>query len=145
LKKIGKEQDFRVLVDTSSFVQYFRHGRGELLPVLALNDSILLSRIVRLELLKGVSKRDRRKLIDFLDGLKQLEDLPDPNFCEENLLKLHSRGLNLGIPDLFILCDALRTESLLYSLDNMLNASARFLGVKTLSPSSLKTWSFAAV
>jgi predicted nucleic acid-binding protein len=95
-----------VLVDTCSFIDYFRGEEESILPVLAARDQILLSKVVRLELLKGTRRVDRRTVLNLFEGLKQLPDFPPAKLAEEILFRLHGRGLNLGFADLLILADA---------------------------------------
>ena len=123
----------KVVVDTSSFIEYFRYGKEEYIPALALSDSIIVSNIVRLELLKGTKRSDRKVLLKFLDGLIQLEELPPAKLCESLLLKLHSRGLSLGIADLITLADTVRSKSLLLTSDRELEKAAKIAGVLLIS------------
>jgi len=119
----------KVLVDTSSFVEYFRDGKESLIPALAMNDAIILSKVVRLELIKGAKQKDRKLLLNFLEGLIQLEEFPSADLVEKALLQLHGRGMNLGFADLLILADALRTRSRLLTVDKILARAAEIMGV----------------
>lgn len=119
-----------VLVDTSSFIEYLRYGKGELLPALALNDSIVLSNIVKLELLKGASKADRKKLLNFLEGFLVINDFPSANTCQQLLCKLQDKGLSLGIADLLILADAYENKCVLLTHDDPLKKAAKMVSVK---------------
>lgn len=119
-------------MDTSSFVDYFR-GKGEfLIPQLALKDKIILSRVVRLELIKGVSRQGRHALVNFLDGLIQLAEFASAATTEKLLLLLHGRGINLGIADLLILADAQRTKSKLLTADRALQRAAELVKIPLL-------------
>lgn len=118
----------RVLVDTSSFVDYFREAKESVIPLLAMKDAIILSRVVRIELLKGTARRDRRLLLNFLDGLFPLEDFPSADSVEELLLQLQGKGLNLGFADLLILADAARSRSRLLTADKSLRRAAKITG-----------------
>lgn len=123
----------QVLVDTCSFIDYFRGAKESLIPFLASRDSILLSKVVRLELLKGSRKNDRKALLNLFDGLKKIEDFPPSNLCEENLLRLHGRGLNLGFADLLILTDVMRSKSGLLTSDRALASAAHALKLKLIT------------
>lgn len=126
------KEDFknRVLVDTSSFIEYLRYGNDNLIPALALNDSIVLSNIVRLELLKGASKGDRKKLLNFLEGLLSIKNFPSTETCQKLLYKLQDKGLSLGIADLLILADAFENKCALLTNDGQLKKAARLVSVK---------------
>lgn len=118
-----------VLVDTSSFIEYFRDSKESIVPQLAINDEIILSKIVRLELLKGTGKQDRTVLLNFLDGLFQIDEFPSSEVVEKLLLQLHGRGFNLGFADLLILADVVRTKSRLLTADKALRKAAIALKV----------------
>jgi predicted nucleic acid-binding protein len=122
----------KVLVDTSSFIDYFRYAEGAYIPALALSDSIILSKIVRLELLKGTKRSDRKILLNFLTGLIQIDKLPSAELSESILLSLHSRGLSLGIADLLILSDVIEYQCLLLTTDKKLAQAANILKVRLL-------------
>jgi predicted nucleic acid-binding protein len=117
----------QVLVDTCSFIDYFRGAEDSLIPYLAVRDTILLSKVVRLELLKGARRNNRKVLLDLFDGFKQLSDFPPSDLTEQVLLRLHGRGLNLGFADLLILTDVMRSRSGLLTSDRALANAARVL------------------
>ncbi len=121
-----------VVVDTCSFIDYFKEGKNSIIPYLASEDAILLSKIVRLELLKGTKRSDRKTLINFFEGLKCLLDFADPNLTEKYLLQLHSRGFNLGIADLLILSDAIINRAALLTSDKELAKAARTMRIQCL-------------
>ena len=117
----------QVLVDTCSFIDYFRGTKDSLIPSLAAQDGILLSKVVRLELLKGARRNDRKALLNLFEGFKILSDFPPPDLTERVLLQLHGRGFNLGFADLLILTDVLRSKSGLLTSDAALASAARIL------------------
>lgn len=119
----------RILVDTSSFIEYLRDAKESLIPALAMKDAIILSKVVRLELIKGTKKSQRKLLLHFLDGLFPLDEFPSSALVEKLLLQLHGRGISLGIADLLILADTLRTNSKLLTVDKTLNKAASLLKV----------------
>lgn len=126
----------KVLVDTSSFIDCFRGGAENEVPGLALLDKIILSKVVRLELLKGTKRKDRKKLLVFLEGLHQIEEFPSVEDVEDILLRLHGRGLNVGLPDMMILSDAIRSSSFLLTADVPLREAARLLKVGLMNDRS---------
>lgn len=119
-----------MVVDTSAFIDYFGSGDEQYIPALALSNSIILSKIVRLELLKGARKSDRKSLLNFFGGLIELDSFAPAELCESLLLRLHGRGLNLGLMDILILADAAQTRSLLLTSDQPLATAAKIIGVK---------------
>lgn len=126
----------RVLVDTSSFIDYFREGQNNLVPNLALNNEIVLCQIVRLELLKGARRAERALLQNFLEGLFCIKELPIPVLIEKALFRLHGRGINLGLADVIILTDALQAGCRLLSSDQQMIKAARVLGVASMNSRS---------
>ena len=123
----------QVLVDTCSFIDYFRGSEDSPIAYLASQDTILLSKVVRMELLKGTRRQDRKSLLNLFDGFKQLSDFPPANLTEQTLLQLHGRGFNLGFADLLILTDAVRSKSALLTSDGALATAARALKVNVLT------------
>lgn len=126
----------QVLVDTCSFIDYFRGSEESPIAYLASRDTILLSKVVRMELLKGTRRQDRKSLLNLFDGFKQLSDFPPANLTEQTLLQLHGRGFNLGFADLLILTDAVRSKSTLLTSDGALATAARALKVNVLTKSN---------
>ncbi len=112
-----------VLIDTCAFVEYLRDGKNEVVPTLVAHGSSILSKVVRLELLKGVRRSDRTTLTRLFEGVTQIPDFPSPEQVEKNLFTLHGRGLNLGIADLLILSDALRCRAALLTTDLAMKAA----------------------
>ena len=94
-----------------------------------MHDAIVLSKVVRLELLKGAKREDRKVLLNFLEGLVQLEEFSPADLVEKLLLQLHRRGMNLGFADLMILADTVRTKTRLLTADKPLATAADLLGV----------------
>ena len=121
-----------VLVDTSVFIDYLRGDTDNTLAVLTLRNQVLLSPIVRLELLSGVSKKELPALEKLCGALRQLELFATPEECEKLLKRAKGTGLLGGIPDLLILADALRHKVALFTYDKKMEKLAKYLGIKTL-------------
>jgi predicted nucleic acid-binding protein len=121
-----------VLVDTCSFIDYFRGDENNPVAYLASQDRIVLSKVVRMELLKGSRKQDRKALYNLFEGFKQLAEFPQAELAEETLLQLHGRGFNLGFADLLILTDAIRNRIGLLTSDAALASAARALKVAVI-------------
>lgn len=126
----------QVIVDTCSFIDFFHGAEDSLVPYLSTQDSILLSKVVRLELLKGASRKDRKALLTLFEGFKELPDFAPADLTEDILLRLHSRGLSLGFADLLILSDAIHRKSGLLTSDLALAKAADFLGVTLIKKTS---------
>lgn len=109
-----------VVVDTTVFVDFFRGRDDRVFKQLLLNNQILLSRYVRLELLQGVRRSEVYILESVLGGLKTVAT-PIGLFEEtEKLLKsIRGSGLTVGIVDLLIAGEARLFGYPIYSLDRV--------------------------
>lgn len=121
-----------VLVDTSVFVSYLRGDSDDALSVLILKNRVLLSPVVRLELLAGVRKRELESLEKICNVLRPIEEFASPAECEKLLNRARGSGLFGGISDLLIIADALRNRAHLFSYDAQMNLLAKKLGARTI-------------
>ena len=122
-----------VLVDTSVFVDYLRGSSDDTLSVLILNNQVLLSPVVRLELLSGVRKAEVPQLEKLLNVLVPIESFAIPKICEKLLFKAKGSGLLGGLPDLLILAEALAAKATLFSCDKKLVKLADKLKLPVIS------------
>ena len=121
-----------VLVDTSCFIEFLRGNDHETLPALILSGRVILSAVVRIELLAGVRKSEHAELDELLAGLAQLKDFPPVQNCQTILTRARGRGLLGGIPDLIILADCERSGARLLSSDSKLVKLAKELKFRVL-------------
>ena len=119
-----------VLVDTSVFISYLRGEGEDTLSVLILNNQVLLSAVVRLELLAGVDKFQLRILAKLFDSLHNADTFAPTADCETLLRKVRGSGLYGGLPDLMILADAIRFNAMLHTTDLRLERLAQKLKVR---------------
>ncbi len=119
-----------VLVDTSVFVEYLRGEEDDTLSVLILNNQVLLSPIVKFELLAGVRKQELSQLERLLSTLVQIDEFNSIKSYEKTLTKAKGSGLLGGLPDLMILTDALVHRAVLFSLDEKMIKLAKRLRVE---------------
>ena len=113
-----------VVVDTSVLINYLR---GDSLPefeALVLNGEVLLSKVVKLELLSGVRKKEVKSLEILFEGLVELADFASSTLCEKLLNRARGRGLFGGLPDLMILADAVQNQARLFTHDEKQRALA---------------------
>jgi len=110
-----------VLVDTCVFIDFLR---GKLLPdfvELVKNGKILLSPIIKLELLQGVRTHEAVTLNRTLRGFTELEiNVETMRVSEKLLVPLKSKGITLGIPDLLIAAQAIQNNVEFYTTDHLL-------------------------
>lgn len=119
-----------ILIDTSVFIDFLRGNDSESVPALILAGRVILSSVVRLELLAGVRRREASQLTELLSGMAQLEDFPPTPICQSLLTRARGRGLLGGLPDIMILADCSRSGAHLMTTDTKLVALARELRIK---------------
>ena len=124
----------RVLVDTSVFIDFLRRKTGTTsrLSTLLTDRRVLLSPYVRLELLMGVKKSERKELSSLLSALPSAE--PGPTFFADagTLLGLvKDKGINCGLVDYLIALQSLELEVPLFTIDKMLSRTVLALGGTT--------------
>lgn len=117
-----------VVVDTSVFIEYLRGDADDTLTVLTLKNRVLLSPVVRLELLAGVRKRELKSMLTLCNALRPIHEFASPDECERLLSRARGSGLFGGIPDLLIIADAIRYRAHLFSYDDKMKALAKRLG-----------------
>ena len=119
-----------VVVDTSVFVDYFRGNSDNALAVLILKNSVLLSSVVKLELMAGVEKRQISVVETLCDSLETESGFPDIDLCNSLIKKARGSGLFGGIPDILIIATALENEISLFTYDQKMKRLAKKLGAK---------------
>ena len=106
-----------VVIDTSVLIDYLR---GEALPefeTLVLNGQAVLSKVVKLELLSGVRKKEASQLEILFSGLVERPEFASASLCEKLLRRARGSGLFGGIPDLMIIADVVEMRGVLYTRD----------------------------
>ncbi len=109
-----------VLVDTSVWVEYFRHGKNlEKLDFLIDENLVVINDLILAELIPFLKARSQNKIILLLHSIKRLR----LNINWEQIIELQyaclKNGLNgVGIPDLIIAQNAKQNRCEIYSLDN---------------------------
>ncbi len=122
------------IVDTSVFVDFFRGTEIPIFEKLVLENRILLSPFVKIELLVGVRKIEEGKLRHVLDGLIEL--VPDYNLfsaAEVILAKMRGKGVSLGTVDLLIAAQANLGNFPLLSHDKVFKKIAETKLIKLVS------------
>ena len=67
-----------VVADTSVFIEYLRGAADQALAVLILKNRVLLSPMVRLELMAGVRKAELKPIERLCNALRPIEDFSSP-------------------------------------------------------------------
>jgi predicted nucleic acid-binding protein len=109
-----------VLVDTSTWVEYFRSGNNsEKLDFLIDENLIVTNDLILAELIPFLKVRNQKKLINLLLNIKKFDLSINWNQIIEFQYKCLKNGLNgIGIPDLIIAQNAVQNHCKIYSLDN---------------------------
>ncbi len=122
-----------VVVDTSVFIDYLNGDSDDTLAVLTLKNRVLLSPVVRLELIAGVRKTERKIVEQLCNALRPISSFPPPSECEALLNRARGSGLFGGIPDLLIIADVIRHDAFLFSYDKKMKKLARKLNAKIIT------------
>ncbi len=109
-----------VLVDTSVWVEYFRHGRNlEKLDFIIDENLIVTNDLILAELVPFLKIRNQNKIISLLHNIKKLPININWEQIIEFQYKCLKSGLSgLGIPDLIIAQNAKQNDCEIYTLDN---------------------------
>jgi predicted nucleic acid-binding protein len=109
-----------VLVDTSVWVEYFRHGENlEKLDFIIDENLVVTNDLILAELVPFLKARNQNKIILLLHSISKLR----LNINWEQIIEFQyeclKSGLNgVGIPDLIIAQNAKQNRCEIYSLDN---------------------------
>lgn len=109
-----------VLVDTSVWIEYFRHGKNlEKLDFMIDENLVVTNDLILAELIPFMKARNQNKIIPSLRSIKKLQLSINWGQIIEFQYKCLKRGLNgVGIPDLIIAQNAKQNDCEIYSLDN---------------------------
>jgi predicted nucleic acid-binding protein len=119
-----------IVVDSSVFIDYFRGKGGDTLAVLIVGNRVLLSSVVRLEILSGVRKGEMSIVERVLNALRPVSSFATPAQCEHLLGRARGTGHFGGIIDLMIIADAIRLNAFLLTYDTKMKKLATRLGAK---------------
>jgi hypothetical protein len=109
-----------VLVDTSVWVEYFRHGKNlEKLDFIIDENIVVTNDLILAELVPFLKVQNQNNIISLLFNIKKLQiDINWEQIIEFQYMCLKS-GLNgVGIPDLIIAQNAKQNDCEIYTLDN---------------------------
>jgi len=124
-----------VLIDTSSWVQFFRDGRAaDAVSTLVENNSACISGVITAELLSGArTKRDFDSLRDLLDPLTFLSETKQVfSLAGELRYKMNRKGFTAGLPDAIIAATALHYDAGILTLDKHFNEIAKHVPIKLI-------------
>lgn len=109
---------YKVLVDRSVWIDFFRNGRQEKLESLIREDLICTNEIILTELLPSLMHLGQKEAIE---GLKSIEPIPlniDWDIIRRYQTMNLQHGINkVGIPDLIILQQVIQEKMTLMTVD----------------------------
>ena len=109
---------YRVLIDSSVWIEYFRQGGLEKLDRIIEEDLACINELILTELAPALLLKNETEL---LEGLQAIEMIPlnvDWDIVRDYQLMNLKNGINkVGIPDLIILQQVIDEKITLYSLD----------------------------
>jgi len=120
-----------VLIDTSVWIDYFRHGgNADTVDFLIDEDILVINDIILAELVPFLRIRNQRTLIGLLFGIQKLAMSADWLQIMEYQYICQKNGLNgIGIPDLLIAQNARQNAVAMYSLDSHFQRLANIIGL----------------
>jgi len=110
---------YKVLVDSSVWVDYFKNSRPSVLGRLIEEDLICINEIIYTELAPSLIKQNEQEV---LEGLQAIEKIPlriDWEIIKRYKVLNLQEGINkVVIPDLIILQQVINEKLILFSFDN---------------------------
>jgi hypothetical protein len=109
-----------ILVDTSVWIEYFRHGKNlERLDFIIDENLVVTNDLILAELIPFLKIRKQNKIISLLHNINKLPININWEQIIEFQYKCLKNGLNgVGIPDLIIAQNAKQNGCEVYTLDN---------------------------
>jgi predicted nucleic acid-binding protein len=124
-----------LVVDTSSWITYFKEGRGDDLDLALREARVYLAPVVAAELMSGkLNNADRAKLAGLLSDLPLCNcDLDHWIRVGELRAKLRARGLAVSTPDAHVAQCALDLNGYLISEDSIFSKIAKVTPLRLLA------------
>lgn len=109
---------YKVLVDSSVWIQYFKKGKLPVLDRLIEENLVCVNELILTELVPILRKQQQSVAIDSLNSLEQVPLKVDWKIIREYQYMNLKNGINnVGIPDLMILQQIIEEKMTLYSFD----------------------------
>ena len=109
----------RILVDTSIWIEYFRHkNKFSLLSELIQENQICINDLILAELIPSLYEKNEKEVIESLLSLEKIEINIRWDSIVHMQIKNIKNGINkVGIPDLIIVQNVIDNNLLLFSID----------------------------
>lgn len=109
---------YKVLVDSSVWIQYFKKGNLPILDRLIEENLVCVNELILTELVPILRKQQQTIAIDSLNSLELISLKIDWKLIREYQFMNLTNGINkVGIPDLMILQQTIEEKITLYTLD----------------------------
>lgn len=109
---------YRILIDSSVWIEYFRTGKPEKLDRIIEEDLACINELILTELAPSLMMKNET---DIIEGLQSIETIPmniDWDIVRDYQLMNLQNGINkVGVPDLIILQQVIDQKITLFSFD----------------------------
>jgi len=125
-----------ILVDTSVWIEYFRHGEGvDALDSLIDRDLVVTNDLILVELLPSIRIRGQHELASLLCEVSKLDIDIDWERIASYQYECLSKGINgLGVPDLIIAQNSKQNRCPIYTLDKHFKLMRDVIGFQLFEP-----------
>lgn len=127
-------EGYRVLVDSSVWIDYFKSGNIPLLDQMIREDLVCINDLILTELSPFLEHRGRH---DILENLLELEKIPlsiDWQLIQKYQLLNLQKGVNkVGIPDLIIMQQVIQERIALFSFDKHFKFMQAYLNFELIN------------
>lgn len=126
--------NYKVLIDSSVWIEYFRNGNIPLMDRLLSEGFICINDIILTELEPVLKFRKRRDILSSLNAVEKIPLRIDWEIIRVYQLLNLQNGLNkIGIPDLIILQQVISKKIILFSFDKHFKLMKQFLNFELIS------------
>ena len=126
---------YRVLVDSSVWIQYFKFGNIESLDELIENDLVCTNELILTELGPKLIHQKRQDTWESLNSLEVIATRINWDVIRNYQVMNLQNGINkVGIPDLIIMQQVIEEKLTLYSFDKHFKLMRSFLNYELIQP-----------
>lgn len=127
---------YRVLVDSSVWIQYFKFGKIDYLDNLIENDLVCINDLILTELGPKLIHQKRTDIWDSLNALEKIATRIDWEMIREyQIINIRNGINNVGIPDLIIMQQVIEEKLALFTLDKHFKLMQSFLTFELIQAS----------
>ncbi len=125
---------YKVLIDSSVWIDYFKSGNIALLDKLLEEDLVCTNDLILTELVPALSHHNRNDIIDSLYVLENIPLKKDWKIIRNHQFLNLRNGINkVGIPDLMILQQVIDEKITLFSFDKHFRLMNAFLNFELVN------------